>query len=405
MKNFSFFKVLFLALAIFGISSCGSDDTTDTDFTIAPTVSAEITSVGGADVAPGGTFTVQVVAAKGDSSMTSLAIKEAGANIDAATRLLIDGIDPANNPQIIPAVDADAFTWNLTVTAHSDEAEVEYTFEVTDKAGNVEMASLLINTVGQASPPVVDFVGMDPVSVTPGSAAIIKINATASSDIASIGVWVGGALVDLTAETIDYEGTPFDANPQLLAAGSTSLTEAAITIRPTATGVYTFQVTDVNGLTGEVDVNVLLGTPISSDDIYTGILVYNNSGPEFGGLDLDTGSSVSSMDAAADLIDSGNVSQGSQDWLKQIEPTSGVTIREVPETGTDLIDYNAITTSEAVVAAYDSGSDVANTETLEIGSVFTAQKDGVTYLLQIGNIVITDTDNEDYYEINIKRAQ
>ena len=31
MKNLSFLNVLFLALAIFGISSCGSDDTTIND--------------------------------------------------------------------------------------------------------------------------------------------------------------------------------------------------------------------------------------------------------------------------------------------------------------------------------------------------------------------------------------
>jgi hypothetical protein len=256
MKNLSFFNALFLALAIFGISSCGSDDTT---VELGPTVSAEITSLAGANVAPGATFTVQVVASLGDAQLNSLTVKEAGANVDALTRILIDGIDPANNPQVIPDADLDGFTWDLTITAHTDEAEVEYTFEVADKNGEVTTSSLLINTIGAAVAPIVEFNGTDPVTVTPGGATIIRISATATSDIASIGLLVGGVL-DTDFANIDYEGTAFDANPLLLAAGSTSLTMAEITIRPTATGVYTFEVTDANGLVGSVDVNVIVGT-------------------------------------------------------------------------------------------------------------------------------------------------
>ncbi|MFT4663887.1 MAG: hypothetical protein ACI8YQ_001403 [Polaribacter sp.] len=396
MKNLSFFNALFLALAIFGISSCGSDDTT---VELGPTVSAEITSLAGANVAPGATFTVQVVASLGDAQLNSLTVKEAGANVDALTRILIDGIDPANNPQVIPDADLDGFTWDLTITAHTDEAEVEYTFEVADKNGEVTTSSLLINTIGAAVAPIVEFNGTDPVTVTPGGATIIRISATATSDIASIGLLVGGVL-DTDFANIDYEGTAFDANPLLLAAGSTSLTMAEITIRPTATGVYTFEVTDANGLVGSVDVNVIVGT-LSTE--ITGILL-NAAGPSgTGGLDLESGTGVGSADG--DIKDEGiNGGNADVNWITKISAAGTATLKyagNLPD-GSGYADVNTI---EGIQGAFDNSDDLSGgvSDVVVVGDEFVVESNGNYYFLLVTEVNVEPTDNSDNYVFSIKK--
>lgn len=407
MKNLSFFNVLFLALAIFGISSCGSDDSTTVDpILIPPTISAEITSTAGATVAPGATFTVQVTAAPGDSSLRSLTIQEAGTTIDATTRILIDGIEPSNNPQFIAG--GAGFTWDLTITAHPDEAEVEYTFEVDDNGGEVATASLLINTIGAAVAPMVTFNGADPVNVAPGSAANISISATATSDIASIGVWKGGDLIDITTEVTDYDGTAMTANPQELEAGFTSLDMVNITIRPTSSGVYSFQVTDANGLTDQVDVNVVVGTVATE---ITGVLL-NSAGPSgTGGLDLDpdpmTGmaTGTGSMDAAAEIKDEGiNGNPLATNWVQKISAANSAVLKyagNLPD-GSGYADVNTV---EGIQGAFDNSDDLTGgvSDVVVVGDEFVVENNGTYYFLLVTDVTIDEDGNDDSYTFSIKQ--
>jgi len=404
MKNLSFFKVLFVALAIFGMSSCGTDDTV---VSLGPTVSladdVDVVSAF-ADVAPGGTFTVRLSATKGDAAFKSLTVKEDGVNIVSTdNRIAGNGltVEEFNNPQLITGDDVDGFTWDITVTAHTTSAELDYTFEVEDENGEVGSNFVTINTVSAATDPIVTFIGSDPVTVIPGTAAIVKISAEASSDIASIGVWKAGVLVDLNTEVIDYDGVAMDANPQELEAGSTSLTEAPITIRPTSSGVYTFQVTDVNGLTGSVDVNVIAGTTVSE---ITGALL-NQAGPSgTGGMILATGESVGSADG--DIRDSGinSANPDATNWIQTFYGNPGVEVRYASNLP-DGSNYDDITTTEAISGAFGS-SDVLSggvTDVVLTGDEFVVNANGVYYYLKVTDVTITTDDNADQYTFSIKK--
>jgi hypothetical protein len=404
MKNLSFLNVLFLALAIFGISSCGSDDT---PVNLGPDVSfgtgTDITS-DDADVAPGATFTVRLIVSKGDSPLKSLTINEAGTAI-SADRIVIDGIATANNPQLITGADVDGFTWDITVTAHSDDAEVEYEFVVTDENNEPSTASLLINTIGQGTPPTVTLVGTATLTVVPNTAVNIKISATpGSSDLATVSVFEGGTLIsDLSR--LDYDGAGFTDNPQPLSADDMNgFTELPITVRVGNTGaVYTFEVTDASGLNNSVTVTINTGTAASE---IIGVLL-NQAGPAgTGGLDLDAGNSTGSMDASAEIRDRGidNSLPTADNWIQKISGTNNAIVKYAGNLP-DGSNYEDITTQEEIQGAFANSVDLSGgiSDVVVVGDEFVVERDGKYYFLLVTDITVTSNNNADSYTFSIKR--
>ncbi|MFK7808505.1 MAG: hypothetical protein AB8F74_11940 [Saprospiraceae bacterium] len=401
MKNLSLFKALFLALAIFGLSSCGSDEEV-----FGPTVDATFTDLSTiADVAPGSTFTVELTVAKIDADIRSVSILEDGVVMDGS-RITYAGIAVANNPQVVPDADKGGFTWSVDITAHTTAEELDYTFEVTDENNEVSSAFVTVNTEGAATAPAVTYVGTDPLTVAPGSANVLRFNSTGSGEIASFAVYFDDVLVD--AAELDYEGTTFTENPLPLAAGSTELSEVAITIRPNATGVYKFEVEDVNGLVGSASVNVIAGVAVTE---LTGVLLNQAGPPGTGGLDLDTGNGTGTQttDVDADIKDEGIDSSQPDDsnWKQQISGINGSEIRFVGNDTTlpEGTSYANITTQEQIETVFGNADALSGgvSAVVVIGDEYAVKNGDNYYYIKVTEITETDDNNNDSYTFDIKQ--
>lgn len=182
---------------------------------------------------------------------------------------------------------------------------------------------------------------------------------------------------------------------------------------------YTFQVTDEKLKTDEVSIDITTkGTELTE---LTGKLLKNQDGPAGqGGLDLDTGESVGSVQVGqdtsfkrAEINDEGNVSMSNSKWRRVISPTNGAAVRyidksKLPET----FSYENVKTQEEVIAAFDSGikftqvgGDFESNE-VKVGDTFTVKTaDNRYFIIKVTNITETTGDNNDFYTFSIKKKK
>ncbi len=406
MKNLSLLKLMMMALAIFALSSCGDD--TD-DVALDPSISfldeAGFISID-SDIAAGTEFSVKLRGSTGDNPLSSLTIQEDFVDIDFS-RITYAHTTTANNPQLVVDADKEGFEWEVTIVAHSDAANYTYDFILRDDAGNSSIASININTAG-SGPPTISIDGPTAIQATGGSAQIVKINSTpGGAQLRSVAVYEDGTLMD-DLTRLDYWGVAFVANPLTLEGDDKNgLTSAEITLRVADAGapIYTFEVEDELGETATIDFSVAIGTPLDVDAEVTAILFYNNDGPNQGGVDLEDGQSISSLDNDADIVDMGintDLPVG-ENWLQQVAPANGAAL-SLPNGSVELFDYDNIDTKEAVIAAYESGDAAANTPALVVGDVFMVNQGGDYFICMVREINVTAADNLDNYVIDIKRV-
>ncbi|MCO6488815.1 MAG: hypothetical protein J5I98_10375 [Phaeodactylibacter sp.] len=239
----------------------------------------------------------------------------------------------------------------------------------------------------------------------------------------------------VTSLTID--GTAQTAqNPQLITGtakdGSTweyELEPAGLTVDESAT--FAFRVTDESGLSASVSFKVTIvappGTPTSRT--LEGIL-FNQAGPSGrGALDLDEGygtgvttPGTNANPADAEIRDLGldcDVPAPGFNWRRQIGTMNGADMRQVDLTKVEGFTFDAVTTIEEIVGAYETGITFADgaavscssgastpvtdvTDELVIGDMFVVVRGEKYYLIRIDDIMETGTDNNDQYEISIK---
>ena len=405
MKNLSFLNVFLMALAIFAISSCGSDDET---IVLSPTISfvdeAGFISVD-SPVTPGATFSVKIRADKGDNSLSSLTILQDGVNV-TADRITIVDIPTANNPQLVTGDDTEGFTWEISIIAHSDELDSAYDFVIADGSGNSNTATVYINTIGAATPPTVSIDGPTEFTATANSTQIIKVNATVGSALlSSLAVYEDGVLIaDLGR--LDYWGTAFDANPLVLVdTDKDGLVSAEVTLRLGDAGAaYKFEVADENGMTAFADVLINTGTAVTE---VTGRLL-NQAGPTgTGGLDLDVNDGgVGSADPDAEIKDEGiDLSQPlDENWIQKISAANNAVLKSANGLP-DGSGYNDITTQEEIAAAFGNASDLGGgiSDVVAIGDEFIVERDGKYYFLIVTDMDVTADNNDDYYEFSVKQ--
>ncbi len=410
MKNLSLLNVLLMALAIFALSSCGEDDPADS--ALPPSVrlldDAGFLSID-SEVAAGTAFSVRLQADKGDNTLKSLVIQRDGADIDAiADDLTIVGISLANNPQAITGADVDGFTWDITLLAHTDLADVPYDFIVQDDGGNSGTATIWINTANTNPLSVAVVDGPTSFMASANSLQVIKIDAIpGAANLRDIAVFEDGVPIDPTR--LRLHGVEFDNNPMTLTGDDVNgLDNAEITIRVADAGAptYRIEVTDEDDVTASAEVFINIGTELDPGAEVTAILFYNNDGPNQGGVDLEDGTSISSLNADADIIDAGIDTDlpVADNWLKQIQPANGATLRLPDSAQAELFDYDNINTREAVIAAYDSGIAASITDALTIGDVFMVKQANDHFIIVVREINTTDNDNLDNYVIDIKRV-
>ena len=162
---------------------------------------------------------------------------------------------------------------------------------------------------------------------------------------------------------------------------------------------YTIVITDEASNEASVDYVIELeelATPLTNQ--FQGVLLYNNAGPEFGAIDLDSGTSVSSGDASADIVDLGF--NGGSDWAKSISPAGSTDLRSITNGAT----FDSVTSRELLIEAFDAGTSLAQTGELTVGISYTARINEDYYILTVVDIVETSGDNLDFYRFDIKQS-
>ena len=401
MKNLSLFAYLLLAVAvIFTASSCGEDDGV---ITLGPSIT--VTNSPSGDVIPGDDFTVTISAAKGDAALKSLTVYEDGVKVDLG-RLVVDGAAAGANPKLIVGTDVDGFTWEVTITAHTDASTRSYSFEVADENSKTDEASVDISTA--ATPPSLVLNGSNDILTAPSSLLAVNLSITAGSNkLSTIGVFEDGNL--MSAADLYYKDPTtgqFTDNPETFASEDEDLFNDNIYIRVSMDGgphTYTIEVTDANGITASLDLSVNIGTPVDME--FTAVVVNNADGPDNGGLDLDNGVNVPAASGDAEIRDMGiDINQPvDANWLQQIEAVNGASIRTPDSSQPEAFDFAAANTKEAIIAAYDAGDDVSEPD-VAIDDIFLVKRGEDYFILKVTKIVVTPSDNADLYEFDVKQA-
>ena len=428
MKQLSFLsKLLFIALIASMVASC--EDTGGgggTTFELPPVIDLEsgtdlVTSF--AEVDAEDVFKVSIKADQGDNLMSTLAVLEDGIELDAS-RINLNGagFGAFSNPYTFANSSEQAsFGATIDIVSQSDASTRTYTFRVTDTNGNTDETTVDITTTIFTGPLSISFTEMAPFAWTDiilDQQGTIKFQVNASkgsSPMESLTVLEDGApiadFMRLRYNTIDDIGSAlnFDANPLGLLGDDQDAFSWVIylgTHADNSTKSYTFRVTDTSGETKEVGVNITVnsGTAIVSD--LTGKLLKNAGGPAgTGGIDLVTGDGTGSSDPIADLKDQGiDVSQpASSNWVRKVAPVNGSILKtpgaDFPFTGISDIEFR-----EQIQEAFDGGTTITESNLVLIGDVFIIQDvDGNIHIVEVTDVVETSGDNDDYYQLAIKR--
>ncbi len=245
-----------------------------------------------------------------------------------------------------------------------------------------------------------------------GETFFVKVNvSTGDNPLQTITLNENGAKLSTDRFTIN-NGAITSNNPFLITGTDKDGATFEFSITPSLVvgdvTTYSFLVTDEAGETDEVSLIISIVAPPTTplDVTYSAVVVNNADGPagSNGGLDLDTGENVASASTEAELRDMGiNLALPfDQNWLQQIEPRNGATLR-MPDTGAiENFSFENVDSREAILGAYETASDVTETTMLAEGDVFIIERDDDFFLIEVAKIVVTPADNLDYYELNVK---
>ena len=421
MKQLTFLtKFLFLALALSFFASCGDDETGGGgDFKLPPVVDAlnsgtDLVS-SATTVDAGALFKVNVTAAKGDNDMTTFTILEDGVELDAS-RINYNGAGAGvvANPYTLASSEAAAFDVTIEIMAHTEGGTRTYTFRMADSASETDETSVDITVV--TTPLMLAFesanggFSADATFTMPTAFKVELIATKGGSDLSTLVVTEDGTAIDasrITFNTDNDAGTAsaFATNPLDLIDTEKSGFNWFLWVDTHSTGTktYTFKITDEAGEVEEVSlaITIFAGTAVTE---LSGKLLKNAAGPVgTGGIDLMTGEGTGSSDAAAHLKDTGSDFSlpNATNWKQKIAPVNGSILRTP---AADFAGYGATLYSEEVAAAFDAGSDIVQTDVVNIGDMFLVRAmDGTTFLVKVDNINVTTDNNDDYYDLSIKR--
>jgi hypothetical protein len=400
-----------LLLSIFFFDSCTEDGTIDPGPDRAPTirlVSASGFISSSAFVTVGQTMQFRVNAAAGDNNLSLLTILENNKNVELQRITFPSGNPFGSNPaQVLNAADQQAFTHDFFIAAPTTPGNYEYTFQIRD-AGNMT-ASTSVTISVEATAPAVSLVDTPSAfEAGAGSLARVKIDVVKGTfDLATIAVYENNVLMDASRVFFDNGALQaFASNP--VATPNQGSFQATLAIQIADSGesaMYGIDVADAQGLVGSVNIDVSIGTGI--DTIYTGVLVYNRDGQQFGGLNLYTGASVRFDSPDAQLRDLGiDLGQPTaNNWIQKIIPVNNAVLKTPGMNQPEGFSFESITSREALVAAFDAGVQVAESEKVMVDDIFLVRKDDDYFILKVTKVVVTPADNNDYYEFSIKKSE
>lgn len=270
------------------------------------------------------------------------------------------------------------------------------------------MFSACDNTVEPEVGPTLSTTAADLDTVFTDSAFTVSVTAAkGSSSLTRIEVRENGTAI--AASRLEIAGFTAGSNPSPLASSAANGFTYALTITAGnldgEVSTYSVIVTDSLGLTSTVSFDIFtedFGTPIQERTV---ILLLNQGGPAGqGGLDLESGNSTGTSQAAdsiADIRDMGintNLPVASN-WLQQIGVINGSDLR-YPSAG---FNYDNVLVKEEVSAAFEAGQVFTTSDKVEVGDVFLCKtRRGNVYVLKTVSITVTPNDNADQYEFSVK---
>jgi hypothetical protein len=232
----------------------------------------------------------------------------------------------------------------------------------------------------------------------------VKIIASkGSGNLSEVAVFKDNVL--LAPSRIKFEGNDAVTNPTSVGTFDASALnwEIEVTVDDhEAVHSYRFQVQAADGLTNSVALNITTVDPGTPVDMQMGVL-FNQAGPAgTGGLDLDTGIGTGSADTNAEIRDMGiDLGQPpATNWRQQIAPVNMSELRAAPAGTT----WDEIATKESIQAGFNaSGANINMTSKLQGGELFFVRRDNKYYFIRIAKVNVTTDNNNDNYEIDIKR--
>jgi hypothetical protein len=242
------------------------------------------------------------------------------------------------------------------------------------------------------------------------------------------GVDPKGADLDNYIKAISSGGSSITANNPLLILGTaTAGATWEIEIVPfgqllNETVSYTFVVEDQAGKKASATLDIrITGTPLQKS--ISGVL-FNQAGPAgTGGLDLDDGIGTGSADPSAEIRDLGidcNINPANQEnWRRQVGSVNGANmVKVVPSAQAEGFTFDKVETREVIVAAYDTGTTLADgfstsatcvqtpvtdvSAPVVVGDLFAIRKGNTYYIIRIDEVNAVSGSNGDNYKISIK---
>jgi len=244
--------------------------------------------------------------------------------------------------------------------------------------------------------------------------ALTVVGSDVDNNLQTVSFEQDGVTLDATSSTVRPDDITGALASNRTLVDSNGFSRVFLFQAPTAfdaATTYTVTVTDVDQATASADFTIttpteIVTTPIEST--FEAVLFSNQAGPTgTGGVDLDLGSGTGSMYVTAELRDLGidPALPAATNWRRQIAPVNGTILRAPSAEWVAENPFADVTTKEAILDAFNSsGVDIGESNAVTPMSIFAVWSEANSryYLVEVVNVIVTDSDNADRYVINVK---
>ncbi len=400
-------SLFLLFCSVLFIYSCG-EDTTGGGGTNTNNPKVTFGGNAGADetVAACQTLTMPLNATKGTNELNGIEVLEDGVKV-AADRITFKGSTVGGNPFLLFGADRAALTnAELKVKASCNGGTKTISVSIIDALNNKTTVNKKVTV--NATPPTSKYVGPAVVTdVTANTLNNFKFDVIKSgAKIVSVEVQEDSVKI-ADVSRLQFDGKTFTSNPEVLpATAQDGFIAKNVGVRlPAKPGTYkyNFIFRDEAGLSTSQQVTVSVGTPIGFTKF--GIF-WNQSGPNFGGLDLDEGLNVAYTSSLAEIIDTGidsTQTDKAKNWKQLIRGVNGTEIKLLKRAAEVEITWTleSIKYTDQIKSLFSIGKPVTN-QKIAKEDIIVAKKGDKFYILEVSNVIVTPNDNTDKYEVNIK---
>lgn len=400
------FSLLMTSCELDPIDPIGEDD---------PTIS--VTGIPQSSIEVGSEFTVTVTTTPASTTqlLKSFTVREDN-SIIPFSRMSVNGTAANSNPILLFNNDKSGFSWSVTIQASNESGSKEYTFEIEDDNGNKDNFSFDVNT--NLVEPGLNVEVSNNIAVSLSALIALPLEITKGSyDLASIAVYENNSLIaDLNRVAYDQIGAYFDTNPFVLPEQDQEGVATTLYLRvqdEPSTHDYSIVVSDVEGNTTSFDLQITAYTPVIE---LTGVL-FNAGGPvNTGGLDLDEGISLGSIDDRVEIKDEGIDLDlpAASNWKRSISGANGSVVKQVLAGQNGLSEeftYEDVLEKEILPAIFDVGVDftLTNSEgelispSVNTGDMFIVNNGDKYYLIIVRQVNVVTDSNADNYVMDIKQ--